>query len=343
MQVCQLHVPVTEISQVGDARRQTQRIAEEAGFSENDCGRASIIASELATNLARYATAGELHVSTVTEEAGKRIDCLSIDRGPGIAELHQCMEDGYSTGGTPGNGLGAVKRLSTEFDAYTSQPAGTVIFARIQTPAARNGHVPAFTWGVVRRPAPYETMCGDSWRLSERDGEMSLMIVDGLGHGPLAAEAADAATEAFDQAPFEPLTTLLNTAHGRMRGTRGGALAVARINARSRQLNYAGVGNIAGRLRSLDDEQDSRGLVSHNGIVGGEMRKVQEFSYDCPDDGLLVMHSDGLQTRWTLDAHPGLARRHPAVIAGVLFRDFVRGKDDVTVAVVRLNLNRNKS
>jgi hypothetical protein len=81
----------------------------------------------------------------------------------------------------------------------------------------------------------------------------------------------------------------------------------------------------------------SRGLFTHNGTVGAQVRKVQEFEYAWPDGGLLVMHSDGLQTRWSMDPYPGLMARHPAVVAGVLYRDFQRGRDDATVLVLRCN------
>jgi hypothetical protein len=53
-----------------------------------------------------------------------------------------------------------------------------------------------------------------------------------------------------------------------------------------------------------------------------------------PEHGLLVMHSDGLTGRWTLDRYPGLLVRHPALVAAVLYKDFLRGRDDATVVVV---------
>jgi hypothetical protein len=168
------------------------------------------------------------------------------------------------------------------------------------------------------------------------------MLVDGLGHGPEAARAADEAGDVFDQNPFVSLTSFLQSSAVRMQGTRGGAMAAARIDAKSRRLTYVGVGNIAGHLRDYSSET-GRGLMSHNGVVGGPMRKIQEFEYACPDEALLVMHSDGLQNRWNLQAYPGLLTRHPAVIAAVLYRDFTRGRDDVTVAVVRIALGRKAS
>jgi hypothetical protein len=76
-------------------------------------------------------------------------------------------------------------------------------------------------------------------------------------------------------------------------------------------------------------------MVSYNGTVGHEVRKIQEFTYQWPQQGLLVMHSDGLKTQWRLDRYPGLMHKHPSLIAGVLYRDFNRGRDDVTVLVAR--------
>jgi hypothetical protein len=168
-------------------------------------------------------------------------------------------------------------------------------------------------------------------------------LVDGLGHGPDAADAAEAATCAFDAEPFAALSAFFERANNAMRGTRGGAAAAAQINAGRRSLKYAGIGNIAGSLQSLVADDDGslhgRGLVSHNGIVGVQHHRAKELEYPCPSDGLLIMCSDGLQSRWSLGTYPGLAMRHPAVIAGVLYRDFTRGRDDVTVAVIRFSFN----
>ena len=76
-------------------------------------------------------------------------------------------------------------------------------------------------------------------------------------------------------------------------------------------------------------------MVSHNGTVGYIMRKVQSIDYPWTDDSLLLMHSDGLATHWNLGRYPGLCQREPSLIAGVLYRDHKRGRDDVTVVVAR--------
>ncbi len=77
-------------------------------------------------------------------------------------------------------------------------------------------------------------------------------------------------------------------------------------------------------------------MPSLPGIVGGQYRKAQVFDYADVTGNLLILYSDGLQSRWNLQEYPGLVHRHPAVIATVLHRDFCRGRDDVTVLVIDL-------
>jgi anti-sigma regulatory factor (Ser/Thr protein kinase) len=331
-------ITVSDASGVGEARRRIRQLAEEISLSESEREQAAIIATELATNLVRYTKGGEILLRSGSNEAKRWVDILSVDRGPGMNDVTQSLEDGHSTGGSCGTGLGAVRRLSTEFDIYSAPNSGTVVFARVADGRSADSSPPLFTWGVVSRPAPHEDLCGDSWRIAERPGELAIMLADGLGHGPEAARAAEEAARTFEADPFAPLTSLIHRADARMRGTRGGALAAARIEASGRLMKYVGVGNISGYLHPLQGEEVGRGLFSHNGTVGVQIRKVQEFDYPCPDRSLLVMYSDGLQSRWSLEPYPGLQFRHPAVFAGVLYRDFTRGRDDVTVAVVHTSL-----
>jgi hypothetical protein len=76
-------------------------------------------------------------------------------------------------------------------------------------------------------------------------------------------------------------------------------------------------------------------MVSHNGTAGHEATRFQEFAYPFPEGALLVMHSDGLATSWNMRSYPGMQSRHPAVIAGTLYRDASRNRDDVCVIVAR--------
>ena len=121
-------------------------------------------------------------------------------------------------------------------------------------------------------------------------------------------------------------------AHQALRGTRGAAMAIAVIDQDQQQLSFAGVGNIAGCIFA---DGARRHLMSHNGIVGSNLRKVQEIVHPFPDGAMVIMHSDGIATRWDLDTYPGLVFRHPSLIAAILYRDFGRQRDDAMVVVVR--------
>src|SRR5688572_26788709 len=109
-------IAVSDPSTVGEARRVATRLGEQAGLNETDRGRAAIVASELATNLVRHARGGQLLLSAMSGPAAPGVEIISTDSGPGMTDVERCLRDGFSTGGTPGNGLGAVRRLSAEFD-----------------------------------------------------------------------------------------------------------------------------------------------------------------------------------------------------------------------------------
>jgi hypothetical protein len=190
----------------------------------------------------------------------------------------------------------------------------------------------------VSTPAPHEQVCGDAWRVAERDGEIAVMMADGLGHGPLAAEAALRAACSFEEQAFAGPGAFCDRAHVALNGSRGAALAAA--HATGPVLRYAGVGNISG---SIVSHADSRGMFSQNGIVGVQMRKAQQLEYEWSDRAVLIMHSDGLTSRWSIHAYDGLFAKHPAIIAATLHRDHVRGRDDATILVVRVDAQAHRA
>lgn len=329
-----VHVHVADASQVGQARRSATRIAQTAGLNEQRAGEVAIIASELANNLYRYGGGGEIVLQPLQTRHGVAVEVLAVDSGPGMKNVQECLNDGYSTGGTPGNGLGAVRRLSSEFDIFSRENGGSVVFSRVHAEADRFKLAKGATWGVVSRNARGETVCGDIWCLVESDSGAAILVADGLGHGPEAKIAAQAVAGVFSQDPFAGPSRILSEAHKRAVSTRGAAAAIVEIDYAAKSLRYCGVGNISGSLMAGLGE--GRGLVSHNGIVGHQATRFQELEYPWPANGLLVMYSDGLQSRWDMEKYPGLFGRHPAVISALLERDFTRGRDDVTVLAMRL-------
>jgi len=330
-----LLLPIEDRSQVGEARRQAFALAGTAGLGDVSREQVALVVTELGTNLIKHAGGGALIVRVLS--GAPALEVLSLDRGVGIAHIDESLRDGFSTSGSAGTGLGAVHRLSCLLDVYSTRPGGTAIVARVGARRApESATTKLWDFGAVCVPKAGENINGDAWSAAiDAEGSFSVLLVDGLGHGLGAADAARAAVHVFETRPDLSPATQVGAVHAALRGTRGAAVAVAQINRRRGTLGFAGIGNVAGSIISGDE---TRQLVSMNGTVGHAARRISEFTYPWPDDALLVLHTDGLGSRWSLDRYPGLTHHHPALIAGVLYRDFHRRADDVTVFAVRRRL-----
>jgi hypothetical protein len=261
---------------------------------------------------------------------------VALDRGPGISDIGEALRDGYSTAGSPGTGLGAIRRLCSRFDIYSRPAEGTAVLAQLW-PNHTEDIVPwPVELGAIAVPKPDEEISGDAWAARATAHGARVLVADGLGHGLEAAEAAVRACTVFRESS-DTLTTVLDAIHGALRHTRGAAVAAAEIDLEERVVRFAGVGNISGAI--IAPERDYN-MVSHNGTMGHEVRKIQEFTYQWPEESVLVLHSDGLSRRWDLRQRPGLLSRHPTLVAAVLHRDYRRERDDSTVVVARESSRR---
>ncbi|QDQ25577.1 SpoIIE family protein phosphatase [Chitinimonas arctica] len=319
-------------SQVGELRRVAVAMAAKLGFDETTRGRVALVATELGSNLVRYANRGRVLLAAVESTPGKlAVEMLSLDHGPGIADLSACMADGHSTGGTSGTGLGAVRRLSDEFDIHSSVPSGTVILARLTTRPAPPPSGP-FVVGAVALALPGETACGDGWSVRQGEAGTAVLLADGLGHGWEAAQATSLALATFETAPFDDSRAMLQKIHQALRTSRGAAVALAQLDPAGTHVRFAGVGNIAGRLISgLVD----RSLLSQHGTAGLRLGSLHVVDCDWPAHAVLVMHSDGLFSRWKLEGAADILQHHPGLIAAWLMREYCRGRDDASVVVVK--------
>lgn len=332
----QSRVRVEDASQIGECRRIAQRMAEAHDFDATEMGRIGIVATELATNLVKHAGRGEMLIQALDDEFGISIELVAMDHGPGM-HVETCMRDGHSTAGTAGTGLGAISRLSTFFDVYSLTDRGTVAVSRISrgslSPARRSRRrTGTVEFGAICVALAGEVECGDTWRIAECGDTAAIMIADGLGHGALAATSSQAAAATFAERPFEQPCEAMQRFHAKLSGGRGSAAAVAILDREKSSVTYAGVGNIAGSVVSAER---SKGMVSHNGILGVQLLRRQQFEYELLGDSKVVMHSDGVSTRWSLNNYPGLFVRHSSIIAAVLYRDHARATDDVTIIVAR--------
>ncbi len=327
-----VHLRVEDSSMVGEARRMAASMAREAGLDDVRVGHASIVTTELATNMLKHAGGGDLIVCALTLGETKGIEILSLDKGPGVGDIGKSLCDGYSTMGSRGNGLGAIQRLSSVFDMYSQPDRGTAVLSIIRPPQPADGRPELLEIGAVCLPVATEIACGDAWAVHQSDERVLCMTADGLGHGEYAAEASAAAVEIFETHTSLSPRELIECMHAALRNTRGVAVAVAEVLNDTRIVRYAGIGNISGRIVSGDAVHN---MISYNGTVGMQVRKVEEFTYPWSHDALLVLHTDGVATHWNLNDYPGLRMCHPALLAGVLFRDHSRVRDDGTVLVLR--------
>ncbi len=316
-------IEVTEASAVGEVRRAVSGLAGELGLEEGTTGRLSVIATELATNIVKHATRGIVLIGP----EGATVEVIALDTGPGIADIAQALRDGHSTTATSGTGLGAVSRMADFFDLYSARTFGTAVLARVAERAVKG---PANA-AAISVPVRNEHVNGDGWDCIEDDGTLTVMLVDGLGHGLPAHEAAVAAGVAFRTAKGTP-PEKLRTIHDAMKRTRGAAVAIAELHAGNGTMRFAGIGNIS---VTMIDPAARRSAVSLYGIVGHDVREFREFSYPWSRASSLIMHSDGITTRWDLDRYPGLLTHDPALIAGMLWKDHRRQNDDSTVVVAR--------
>jgi Stage II sporulation protein E (SpoIIE) len=256
---------------------------------------------------------------------------LALDHGPGMRNVGECLRDGFSSAGTAGTGFGAIKRLSDRFDVFSQPGRGTVVWARLSTTPDPGSASPIFQSSGVSIAVEREEVCGDAWEVTETAGVLRALVVDGLGHGLLAGEAAREAVAVFrSQAEKMGVASSLKLIDQALIKTRGAAGAIVELCPANGHVTLAGVGNISMRLLN---NGESKSFGCDNGTLGTGLLRIRESMHPWRPGSVLVMHSDGLKSHWNPEEYPGLARRHPGLVAGLLYRDFRRECDDVTVMV----------
>jgi anti-sigma regulatory factor (Ser/Thr protein kinase) len=316
---------VEDSSHIGEIRRAMNHWASDLGLTPTVAGQIAIVINELGTNILKHATRGEI-ICTLNQNS---LSILALDKGPGISNISAALKDGFSTHGTAGNGLGAIKRLSTEFDLFTEANKGTIVLSRFTKSSEQLNHF--YECHGFSLPLKGEIVSGDGW-IDVSEIPHKILVSDGLGHGTQAHAASLQAITTFVASSHTNPLNDVNALHLALRSTRGAAVAVAYVNQEKQIIDYCGLGNIVGTIVS---KNISRKLVSYNGTAGLQLRKTQVLPYPYESDSLLVMHSDGLSSHWNISDYPGLFIKDTLIIAGLLYRDFCRGNDDVTVIVGR--------
>lgn len=324
-------IVVTEESLVGFAKRFVVELCRRISEDETFCGKTAIVVTELARNLVRHGKGGEIVVREIGRPAFLGLELFALDRGPGMRNVAECLRDGFSTAGSAGIGFGSINRLSDRFEVFSQPGHGTIVWVQLYALHSRSA-ANVFESSGISIPAEREEVCGDAWEIVEAAGSMRMMVVDGLGHGRFAGEAAREAVAVFRSQLTTGVASTLKLVDQALTKTRGAAGAIVEICSSKGSVTAAGVGNISMRLLH---NGNSKSFGCDNGTLGVGVPRIREVTQPWTHGSVLVMHSDGLKPQWSVDDYPGLSRRHPGVVAGLLYRDFRRDRDDVTVVAAR--------
>jgi anti-sigma regulatory factor (Ser/Thr protein kinase) len=324
---------VQDAGAVGTVRRAAVALGDELGLPAQRVANLAIVAAEMASNLYKHTTDGVALVHAVRRRGVGGVEIVAIDKGPGMRDLSASVVDGESTVGTLGIGLGAIRRQSSEYDAYSRSGSGTVVAATVWADGVAPPDLAGFAARGIVRPMSGQEVSGDGYGIRATGaGNLQVMLCDGLGHGPRAAAAAQAAEAEFREAPEVGPKDLLDHIHRRLGHTRGAVVTVVEIDRQHDRLRFAGVGNVAG---SIVDGGQRRMLLAQPGIAGHARPRVREIEMPCPRGAILVLHTDGVVDRWSLSEQPGLADRSPVVVAASILRDAGTRHDDAAVLVAK--------
>lgn len=328
--------PIDDASRIGEARRHASYLCAELGWGDVETGKLALIITELGTNLLRHASQGRLLIAV--RLPFDDVEVISLDEGPGMPSVARSMEDGYSTGqGSPGTGLGAIRRQASSFEMHSAVPGGTICVARVRRTQERAEHVKAlearhYAFGAICVPIHGESVCGDAWSVALDDTTATVLVADGLGHGPHAAAASQSALDEFAADAADDLRHLVERTHARLQTTRGAAICALRIDGENQTVSCAGAGNVVARIVSGVFD---RSMVTQHGTAGVQIRKPDQSTLQMPQHGVTIVHSDGLASRWDTAPILPVLERDPTLAAAILYRNFSRGRDDATVVVIR--------
>jgi len=322
---------VADIADPGAVRRTVMEYARQLHPSPEFAARAAQVGTELAANLLTHAARGGWILARPLPPDA--VEILAVDKGPGITDVVAAVEGRSPAPQGLGCGLAAVRRAANHFDVYSRAGAGTVVLAVVSA----DHHGPAPWPSPPRRWAGVsigiEDPCGDGWCVSTLDGGLAVLVSDGLGHGPHASRATDAAVDSLAGHRGGDFTGYLNRANAAMRDTRGAAVALCWLDTAQRELSAISVGNVSGSIWAGGRHQH---LVPYSGTLGlrpaPPVAKVMRYPW--PPGATLVLWTDGLSSRLDLSEEPDLLRHDPAVVAAALHRDHCRERDDATVVVV---------
>ncbi len=329
---------------IGTARRSIAQKCTDMGFSEHEIGQISIAVTELCTNIIKHnAVDGKVIFTELCEGGRKGIEITIEDKGPGIADVDEVLRDGFSTKGTMGTGLGAVKRLMDSFEIYSNIKRnkylkypfeeifeGTVVTVKKWLTGKYIPFNDEIKLSVMSRPYPGFNINGDSYYVKNLKGKEIFAVIDGLGHGHEAHIASALAATIIEDNIHKNLTEIVVDVDSALKPTRGATMGIIIIDKFKKEFEYCSIGNID--IRYIG-ENGTEIMMPTNGMLGGKVNSIKVHRRIYNSGAAIVICSDGISTRWGIDNYPGILLKNPAILSNSIMRDFAKENDDATVLV----------
>lgn len=328
--------PLSDRSYVSLVKKEIKKIAGNIGFSGNRLAEIEIIIAEITSNIIKYSTEGSILVKHFFKGSVEGIEIISIDNGPGMANVSLMLKDGVSTTHTLGQGLGAIKRLSDNFDIYSVPQSGTILLSRVfKNPEADTTSKEIFNITTLMVAKKGEIYCGDGYKYVIKKNSCKVLAFDGLGHGPEAQKASEAAVKSFMSIQNIDPAESLRVMNKEIKSTRGGVGMIFSIDLKTNSTSFCGVGNISARILS---DGKLKNCISYNGIIGHAFpNSLHTNNTTWNKQDYLIITSDGLKTRWDTNNLTNILKHDPSIVAASLFKDFSRGNDDSLIIIVKCN------
>jgi phosphoserine phosphatase RsbX len=190
-------------------------------------------------------------------------------------------------------------------------------------------------WGVASLPLNGQSESGDRHVVHFFAGGVLLAVIDGLGHGDEAAAAANAAESILQAKPQEPVISLVQHCHERLRSTRGVVMSVASFDISRGLMTWLGVGNVRGVLRrspsSLNHPPEE--LLLRAGVIGGQIPPLQVSVVPVSQGDTLFLATDGIHGEFAQEQIYSEVSQHTAE---VILSRYAKGNDDALVLVARV-------
>ncbi|MFD1587533.1 ATP-binding protein [Halorientalis brevis] len=323
------------VAQDGDevlVRKAAEDVATDVGFDETGAAEVGIVAAELSTNVLKHAGTGEVTIEHVTDDDRDGVRIESLDAGPGIDDVDAAFADGASTVGTLGRGLGAVNRLMDQVTvAAPGEPDyGTHVVADRWLRPTYEATTPCpLGFGAASRPKSPGTSNGDSFIIKRWNDTALVGVIDGLGHGPKAHDAAIAAKGYVERHYDRSMESIFTGTERACRGTRGVVMALARFDWAAESVTFASVGNINCKV----DGPADLSIVPRRGVLGSNGPDPVVTTSSWTPDSRMVLFSDGMVSHWDWAEYDALFQEPATVTARKLLAQLGKDHDDATVVV----------